>query len=141
MGWELGELKQQLRDNSDLARKNPELGVTSPVNGATPLREHKYHAVRTEYNGKSYPSKKEAQRAMDNDLRIKASDLSFYLEQVPMRLPGKITYRVDFVEFMQVANTELYEVHFIDTKGYDTPVSDLKRKQVESLYKIKVEVI
>ncbi len=140
MNLEPEELDQMLRDNPDLARENPGLGVSVP-GAATPPKEHKYHAVRTEYNGKAYPSKKEAKHAEENDLRIKAGDLSFYMEQVPIKLPGKITYRVDFVEFTQVANLPLYEVHFVEVKGYKTKVGAIKIKQVEDLYPIKIEVV
>ncbi len=115
-----------------------------PVKGleSHPVKPHKYHAVRTEYNGKSYPSRKEAQHAQDNDLKIKAGYLTFFLEQVPIRLiPSSTIYRVDFVEFNLVANTHLYEVAFVETKGYKTPVGELKRKQAEAILGIKIKVV
>ena len=111
-------------------------------------RKNKYHAERTPYNGITYQSKKEAEHAIDNDLRIKAGEITFWLRQVSFDLPGGVKYRADFVEFTQVANTPLYEVHVIDVKAWDkklkkfreTRESKNKRKQVNAIYGIEVEL-
>ncbi len=107
-------------------------------------KPHKYHVADKEkrtYNGHTFHSRKEMLHAIDNDTKIRAGILSFYLIQVPFRLPGEITYRADFAEFTKVSNTCLYEVRFVDVKGYDTPVSSLKRKQVSAIYGIEIEVV
>ncbi len=137
MNWTPEELEAKLRENSELKVHNgnplPRLAIA--------LENSKYHAQRTVYNGIGYASKKEAQHAQDNDLRIKAGELTFYLTQVPFRLPGKITYRADFVEFTRIPDTTCWAVDWIDVKGYDTPVSNLKRKQVKEIYGIEIELI
>jgi len=121
-------------------KENPGLSVANPLPRLAPLlKKHKYNAKRTEYNGRFYDSKKEADHAKDNDLRIDAGDLTFYLTQIPFRLPGGVTCRCDFAEFTQFG--ALFTVHFVDTKGFDTPVSKLKRKQVKELYGIDIEVV
>ena len=138
MTWTEEELNQRLKENPDLKvqRENPlpRLATLLP-------KEHKYHAKRTEYNGRHYASKKEAQHAQNNDTKIQAGLLDFYLTQVPFALPGNITHRIDFVEFSKVANTCLFEVHFVEVKGYKTRLGEIKRKQVEELYGIEVEVV
>ncbi len=97
---------------------------------------HKFHAVPTLYDGRRYPSKKQAEYARMLGLRVRAGEVLFYLEEVPFRLPGNVTYRLDFLEFW--ANGE---VHCVDTKGVRTPVYQIKKKQVEELYPIQIEEV
>jgi hypothetical protein len=96
---------------------------------------HKYGAERTELNGRSYPSKKQARHAQELELAKRAGELVFYLEEVPIRLPGCV-HRIDFVEFWADG-----EIRWVEVKGFDTPVGKLKRKQVEALYPFKITVI
>lgn len=95
----------------------------------------KYHAVRTGH----YHSKKEARYADTLELRRKAGEISFWLEQTPFRLPGDIIYRLDFVVF--TGNAGIYEVDWVEVKGKDLALGKLKRKQVEDLYGIKITVV
>lgn len=97
---------------------------------------HKFNARRTEHNGISYASKKEARYAQDLDLRVKAGEVIFYLRQVPLHLPGGVRYLVDFLEFRSDGT-----VAFIEVKGLDLPMGKLKRKQAEEIYPIKIEVV
>lgn len=135
MRWSEEELAERLKENPDLKVKQENPPSLNKGKG------NKYHAQRTEYNGVNYASKKEAQHAQDNDTKIKASIMSFYLIQVPFRLPGGTVHRVDFVEFQKVANTCLYEVHFVEVKGYKTRLGEVKRKMTEELYKIEIKVV
>ena len=130
--------------------ENPDLTITKEGLRPLPLQREgevrhltisKYHNRRTNYNGKLFDSQKEADRARDNDLRIKASELSFYLTQVPIRLPGKVVYRLDFVEFIRVADTPLFEVAFVEVKGFRTKTGEAKRKIAEAILGIDIEVI
>jgi hypothetical protein len=144
MNWSQEELEAKLAENpalrvvGDAIARELDNRITHPERY---VREHKYHAQRTEYNGRWFDSKKEAQHADDNDTKIKAGIMNFYLTQVPFRLPGGIVHRVDFAEFQQVANTSLYEVHFVEVKGYRTRLGEVKRKMTEELYKIEIEVV
>ena len=56
--------------------------------------------------------------------------------QVPFHLPGGVKYILDFLIFW--ANGE---VTFVDVKGMKTAIYILKKKQVEDLYKIKIEEV
>jgi len=100
------------------------------------ILKHKYGAVRVERNGFNFDSKKEARYFDELQLRIKAKEVIFFLRQVPFHLPGKVVYRIDFQEFHSDGT-----VHFIDVKGFDTPMGKLKRKQVEHLYPVKIELV
>lgn len=136
--WTEEELQAKLKENPELKIQQ---GNPLPILAPLLAKEHKYHAQRTEYNGVKYASKKEANHARELDLRKKAGEIDFWLRQVPLSLPGGITYRIDFVTLKQVVNTCLYEVHWIEVKGKDLPMGKLKRKQVEAIYGIEVEVV
>lgn len=76
----------------------------------------KYNAVRTEYNGKFYPSKAEARAAEALDLRMASGEFLWKLEQVGIML-GDQRYVTDFV----VQEAESLRVYAIDEKGVETP--------------------
>ncbi len=97
---------------------------------------HKFHAKPTEVNGHRYASKKEAQYAQELELRKRAGEVFFWLEQVPFRLPGGVVHRVDFMEFWADGT-----MHCVEVKGLDTPMGKLKRKMVEAEYPITIEVV
>lgn len=69
-------------------------------------------------------------------MRQKAGEVLFFLMQTPFHLPGDVQYRVDFVVFL--ANGE---VEFIDCKGMDTPVSNIKIKMVQDLYPLEIKIV
>lgn len=97
---------------------------------------HKFNAKPTEHNGVKYHSKLEASYAAKLDLAKKSGKLLFYLRQVPLGLPGKTKYVVDFVEFWSDGSVE-----FTDVKGYETETFRLKLRQVEELYPIKIKIV
>ena len=101
-----------------------------------PKMRHKFNAQPTEVNGRRYDSKKEAKYATELALRQQAGEVLFWLEQVPFHLPGNTKYRVDFMEF-HADNT----VHFVDVKGMETQVFKLKKRQVEELFPVEIEVV
>lgn len=84
----------------------------------------KYHSIRTEYNGITFHSKKEAEYARGLDLS--GVELWGYQVRFPLVVNGhKIaTYVADFV-----VDGEVHEV-----KGYWTPVAKLKWKLFCALY-------
>ena len=100
------------------------------------LNNHKFFAKRTEYDGIKFDSKKEANYYLQLKQRIKCNEVIFFLRQVPFHLPGNVTYRVDFQEFHQDGT-----VHFIDVKGMQTKDFIMKKKMVESLYPVEIEII
>lgn len=100
------------------------------------FKKSKYNAVIVERDGYKFDSKKEAKYFDELLLRVKAKEVLFFLRQVPFHLPGKVVYRLDFLEFHPDGS-----VHFVEVKGFDTPMGKLKRKQTEELYPVKIEVV
>lgn len=98
--------------------------------------KNKFGAVKTEYNGRCYDSKAEARYAANLDLLQRVGKVSYWLPQVPIPLPGKTTYRVDFQIFEPDGR-----VRYVDVKGVETQVFRLKKRQVEALYPIVIEVV
>lgn len=63
-------------------------------------------------------------------------DISFFLRQVPMHLPGGVKYVCDYLIFWSDGN-----VSFEDVKGYRTDLYKAKKKIVEAKYPIKIEEV
>lgn len=97
---------------------------------------HKYQARAVETPDRRYDSKREARYAAELQLRKRAGEVVFWLEQVPLHLPGKTKYVVDFVEFRADGS-----VRFVDVKGVETETFKLKKRQVEALYPLEIEVV
>ncbi len=60
----------------------------------------------------------------------------FFLRQVPLHLPGKTVYRLDFLVFWKDG-----EITWEDVKGVQTETFKLKKRQVEELYPIQISII
>lgn len=97
--------------------------------------KHKFNAVRTEVDGINFDSKKEARYYQQLKLRVSAGEVLFFLRQVPFHLPGGVRYVVDFQEFHADGT-----VHFVDVKGVQTKDFVMKKKMVESIYPIEIEI-
>ena len=97
---------------------------------------HKFNAIQTICDGISFPSKKQAKYYQDLKLRKVAGEITFFLREVPFDLPGNTKYRVDFQEFHSDGT-----VHFVDVKGYETKDFIMKKKMVESLYPVEIEIV
>ncbi len=100
-----------------------------------PIR-HKFNAKRTDIEGISFPSKKEAIYYKNLLHRQESGEVIFFLRQVPIHLPGNIKYVVDFVEFHADET-----VKFVDVKGMITPIYKLKKKLCEETYPFKIEEV
>ncbi len=148
--WTSEELETKLKDNPELKIATTTIFKDGRVKH-TFVKQNKYHVadkIDRTYNGIVYHSKKEAKFASQLDLSQKAGDIDFWLGQVPFALPGKAVYRLDFVTFKEGVNCEDceienrgYEVHWIEVKGFKTPVGELKRKQASEIYGINIEVV
>jgi hypothetical protein len=99
-------------------------------------KKNKYGAVKTVEDGIRFDSMKEVWRYRGLQLMKAAGEVKFFLRQVPFELTGGVKYRVDFVVFW--ANGC---ITFEDVKGYETKEFKIKKKQVEALYPIKIEVL
>ncbi len=95
---------------------------------------HKFNAKKTEVDGITFASKKEAAYYQALCLRQKAGEVLFFLRQVPLHLPGNVRYVVDFMEFHADGTC-----HFTDVKGMKTEQYKMKKRMVESLYPINIE--
>ena len=101
----------------------------------------KYHNEKTEYKGEKYDSKKEADYAKSLDTFRKARHASDRVvnwdRQVKYPVSvngGKIcTYIADFIVEYADKHKEI-----VDVKGYKTEVYKIKKRLVESIYKIKI---
>lgn len=97
---------------------------------------HKFQARPTECDEIKFQSKKEARYYQHLKIRQETKEVVFFLRQVPFHLPGNVVYRIDFVEFHKDGT-----VHFVEIKGFETKEWIMKKKMVESLYPISIEVI
>jgi hypothetical protein len=121
----------------DVLRLNPGLALAGAFVSAAPS---KYKAVRTGH----YHSRKEARYAADLALRQKAGEISFWLEQVPFRLPGDTVYRLDFAvfeKFDEFGENLLWRIKWVEVKGKDLQLGKIKRKQTEEIYGIRIELV
>lgn len=97
---------------------------------------HKYNAIRCEEDGIKFPSKSEKKRYLELKLLQGKGIVKFFLMQVPFHLPAGVIYRLDFLVFWEDGN-----ITFEDVKGFKTAVYKMKKKQVETLYKIRITEI
>lgn len=100
-------------------------------------RRSKYNAIKTEYNGVTYDSKKEAKRAVELDYLLKAGEIKNLGRQIkfPVEINGKhvFTYHADFA-YETAAGEKVVE----DVKGLETTVFKLKAKCIEAYYGFKI---
>jgi len=96
-------------------------------------KKNKYNAIPVIIDGYFFPSIKEGKRYAELTLLKRAGDIIRFYRQVPFYLPGKIVYRLDFLIYWKNK-----EITHEDTKGFQTAVFKIKRKQVEEIYGIKI---
>jgi hypothetical protein len=106
--------------------------MTDPAPNVT-----KYHAVRTDYNGVRYDSKREAQYAAQLDMMKRAAKRSDRVLQwtrqcsVPLETRGVVICKL-VLDFEVVYCDGRMEYH--EVKGVETPVYKLKMKLFRALY-------
>lgn len=99
------------------------------------MLKHKYRAIPTELDGIKFPSKAHAKYHAELELRKKAGEVLFFLREVPFHLPGATTYRLDYLEFHADGS-----IHPVEVKGFETAVFKVKKRLVEAIYPIKIEL-
>lgn len=97
---------------------------------------NKFKAVPTVVDGFRFDSKAEARYYGELKLRVADGGVLYFLRQVPFHLPGSVRYVVDFMEVHSDGS-----VHYVDVKGFETPAFKIKKKLVESLYPVEIEVV
>ena len=99
-------------------------------------KPNKYNAKKTIVDGIKFPSKKEAEYYSFLKTSKENGIVKLFLRQTPFHLPGNVKYLLDFLVFYNDGR-----ILFIDVKGKDTPISNLKRKQVTDLYGIEINLV
>lgn len=99
----------------------------------TSQTKSKYRNSRTELDGVTYDSKKEARRAAELNLMLKSGEIVTLARQVRFRLTKGIEYVADFV-YTTKDGEEIIE----DVKGIKTDVYKLKKKLMKELRGIEI---
>lgn len=99
-------------------------------------KKSKYNAIKTIVDGITFDSKKEAHYYSQLKVAKQNGDLVAFYMQVPFKLPGKTKYILDFLEIWKSD-----VIKHVDIKGFVTPIFALKKRQVEEIYGIKIEVV
>lgn len=97
-------------------------------------KQNKYGAIKQTYQGYSYMSKKEAAKAMELDMLVKAGEIKGWERQKKIELKGEngghvCNYYIDFV-----VEHKDGVIEFIEVKGFKTDVWKLKWKLFEDKY-------
>jgi hypothetical protein len=100
--------------------------------------KHKFGAIETKKDGIRFPSRLEARYYEHLLMMRKSGELLEFLRQPLFDLPGKVTYRADFIEFWKDGT-----VRVVDVKGMPpTEAFRIKKRMVEELYPhFKIEVV
>lgn len=102
-----------------------------------PAKENKYHAKQCVIDGFTFPSIAEGDYYKILLFEKKVGLVTYFLRQVPFHLPGNIVMRIDYLIFYP---NDSYR--YRDVKGAEPTREWInKRKQVEQLYGIKIDII
>lgn len=97
---------------------------------------HKFKAKPVQDDGNYFASKLEWAFYRKLNLLKQTGNILFFLRQVPFHLPGGVKYVVDFVVFYKEG-----EVAFYDVKGMKTNEFIAKKKMVEAIYPVTIDII
>lgn len=93
----------------------------------------KYGAVKTQIDGHTFDSKKEADYYMELKMRLLAGEIRGYCLQPIFILSTNLKYKADFIVFNNDGTTDI-----IDVKGFKTKEYIAKKKILEDKYKLKI---
>jgi hypothetical protein len=96
-------------------------------------KRNKYGAVKEEYNGRVYHSKKEANFARNLDLKIKAGIIKFWHPQKELKLIVNGALICKYIIDFYVCYTDNSDA-WIEVKGKETPDWRIKFKLAMALY-------
>lgn len=97
--------------------------------------KHKFKAKSVNDNGDKFPSTLEWKYFKHLQLLQKSGEVVFFLRQVPFHFSGG-KYVCDFQVFYADGSCK-----FIDVKGVITSEFSLKRRIVEEIYPIEIEIV
>jgi hypothetical protein len=130
----------------DLAKFQANSGRAAP---ATPKKQ-KYSNVRVTHDGIKFDSKLEGNRYLELKMLKAGNQVEWFIMQAPFHLPGGIIARVDFLikwrtTLLRPPVITLEDCKGDDRKGVrgstDNRVSINKRKQIQALYGMEVELV
>lgn len=113
-------------------------GKGAPREPAPPQRTSKYNNHPTTVDGIRFDSKKEARYYEQLKIRVATGEVSYFLMQVPLRLPGGTRYVVDFLVFFTDPDRA---PEYVDVKGIQTKLFRVKKREVEHHYPIQISVL
>ena len=96
-------------------------------------KKSKYGAVKTQIDGHTFDSKKEADYYMELKMRLLAGEIRGYCLQPIFILAANLKYKADFIVFNNDGTTDI-----IDVKGFKTKEYIAKKKVLEDKYKLKI---
>jgi len=121
------------------------------------MRRNKYNARRTKVDGITFDSRREAEYYLAYKADEKAGRIFDLKLQQRYELPingeplvikskryskgRKVTYWADFTFHDMRLGKEVAPLRVIDVKGFDTPLSKLKRALMKACHGIDVEVV
>lgn len=106
-----------------------------------PAPRSKYGASATVVDGIRFDSKLEARVYEQLQAAVARGEVTYFLRQVPLHLPGGVRYVVDFQAFRAYGGSNVCQVRYFDAKGVDTPTGKAKRRIAEATHRIHVELV
>lgn len=99
-------------------------------------RKSKYGAIKTQIDGITFDSKKEADYYAELKLQVLAGDIDGFCMQPVFILAPNLKYKADFIVFHKDGTFEI-----IDTKGFRTKEYIAKKKVLEDKYNLKIKEV
>ena len=97
-------------------------------------KKSKYGAIKTNVDGITFDSQKEANYYCNLKLRLQGGDIRGFCLQPTFILAPGLKYKADFIIFNNDGTTEI-----IDTKGFRTKEYIAKKKVFESKFDLKIK--
>lgn len=99
-------------------------------------KRSKYGATKTQVDGITFDSKKEADYYAELKLQVLAGDIDGFCMQPIFILAPNLKYKADFIVFHKDGRFEI-----IDTKGFRTKEYIAKKKVLEDKYNLKIKEV
>ena len=96
-------------------------------------KRSKYGAIKTNIDGHTFDSKKEAEFYCNLKLRLQAKEIKGFCLQPVFILAEGLKYKADFIVFNNDGTTDV-----IDIKGFKTKEYITKKKVFEDKYNLKI---
>ncbi len=99
-------------------------------------KKSKYGAIKTQVDGHTFDSQKEAEYYCELKLRLQSGDIKGFCLQPTFVLAPGLKYKADFIIFNNDNTAEV-----IDVKGFKTKEYITKKKVFEDKYRLKIKEI